>query len=152
MFRVMSRPEYSQGIHSNLEQFLHQLFQVLLVGMMLGMLRTVVPALAESEFGVPRASFMLLMAFVVAFGFVKGVLNFVAGRLSESFGRKQVLLLGWLFALPVPFMVWYAPDWNWIVWATSITGGQSGADLVDDPDLKTGFEPPRAAWTGPWVQ
>lgn len=126
MFRGMTRPEYSQGIHVNLEQFLHQLFQVLLVGMTLGTLRTVVPALAESEFGVPRASFVLLMAFVVAFGFVKGVLNFVAGRLSESFGRKQVLLIGWVFALPVPFMVWYAPGWNWIVWATVLLGVNQG--------------------------
>ena len=69
------------------------------------MMRTVVPALAEV--GVRRApeSFVLLIAFVVAFGFVKGVLNFVAGRLSERIGRKQVLLFGWLVALPIPFMM-----------------------------------------------
>jgi len=59
---------YVHGIRANLDQFLHQLWQVLLVGMTLGMLRTVVPALAESEFGVPKGSFLLLMAFVVAFG------------------------------------------------------------------------------------
>ena len=81
---------YRHGISHNLTQFLHQLIQVLLVGLTLGMMRTVVPALAESEFGVPKDSFMLLMAFVVAFGFVKGTLNFVAGRLSERIGRKKV--------------------------------------------------------------
>lgn len=114
------------GIRHNLEQFLHQLLQVLLVGLTLGMMRTVIPALAESDFGVPKNSFMLLSAFVVAFGLVKGVMNFVAGRLSESLGRKQVLLLGWLVALPVPLMVWYAPSWNWIVAATVLLGVNQG--------------------------
>ena len=114
------------GIRPNLAQFLHQLIQVLLVGLTLGMMRTVVPALAESEFGVPKNSFMLLVAFVVAFGFVKGTLNFVAGRLSERLGRKQVLLLGWLSALPIPFMILYAPSWAWIVAATVLLGVNQG--------------------------
>ena len=83
--------DLTHGIRDNLEQFLHQLLQVLLVGFTIGMMRTVVPALAESEFGVPKPSFLLLTAFVVAFGFVKGSLNFVAGRLSERIGRKAVV-------------------------------------------------------------
>ncbi|BBP05545.1 MFS transporter [Sulfuriferula plumbiphila] len=118
--------DYRHGISHNRSQFLHQLFQVLLVGLTLGMMRTVVPALAEHEFGVPKGSFMLLMAFVVAFGFVKGPLNFVAGRLSERVGRKQVLLLGWLSALPIPFMILYAPSWGWIVAATVLLGVNQG--------------------------
>ena len=118
--------EFSHGIRDNLQQFSHQLFQVLLVGLTLGMMRTVVPALAESEFGVPKGSFMLLMAFVVAFGFVKGTLNFVAGRLSERLGRKKVLLLGWITALPIPFIILYAPSWNWIVFATILLGINQG--------------------------
>lgn len=117
---------YNHGISHNRSQFLHQLFQVLLVGLTLGMMRTVVPALAESEFGVPKGSFMLLMAFVVAFGFVKGALNFVAGRLSERMGRKKVLLLGWLSAVPIPFMILYAPSWGWIVAATVLLGVNQG--------------------------
>jgi MFS family permease len=117
---------YRHGIRANLPQFLHQLIQVLLVGLTLGMMRTVVPALAESEFAVPKGSFLLLMAFVVAFGFVKGTLNFVAGRLSESLGRKKVLLLGWLTALPIPFIILYAPSWNWIVFATILLGINQG--------------------------
>ena len=118
--------ELLHGIRHNLDQFLHQLLQVLLVGFTIGMMRTVVPALAETEFGVPRNSFVLLTAFVVAFGFVKGVLNFVAGRLSERIGRKQVLLLGWLAAVPIPAMVLWAPSWNWIVAATVLLGVNQG--------------------------
>jgi MFS family permease len=117
---------FSHGIRDNLLQFSHQLIQVLLVGLTLGMMRTVVPALAESEFGVPKGSFMLLMAFVIAFGFVKGTLNFVAGRLSERLGRKKVLLIGWLTALPIPFIILYAPSWNWIVFATVLLGVNQG--------------------------
>ncbi|MDO8774740.1 MAG: MFS transporter, partial [Burkholderiaceae bacterium] len=93
---------YLHGIRHNLAQFVYQLLQVLMVGLTLGMMRTVVPALASSEFGVPKGSFMMLIAFVVAFGFVKGTLNFVAGRLSEQIGRKKVLMLGWLSAIPIP--------------------------------------------------
>lgn len=118
--------QYDHGIRHNLAQFLHQLLQVLLVGLTLGMMRTVVPALAETEFNVPKGSFLLLVAFVVAFGFVKGVLNFVAGRLSERIGRQRVLLLGWLAALPIPFMIGYGPTWNWVVAATVLLGVNQG--------------------------
>lgn len=114
------------GIRVNLAQFLQQLLQVLLVGMTIGMMRNVVPALAEGEFGVPRGSFMLLVAFVVAFGFVKGAMNFVAGRLAERLGRKRVLLLGWLMALPIPALIYFAPSWSWVVFATVLLGINQG--------------------------
>lgn len=114
------------GIRYNLSQFTHQLLQVLLVGLTIGMTRTVVPALAESDFGVPRNSFVLLSSFVVAFGLVKATMNFIAGRLSESIGRKKVLLLGWLAALPIPLMIWHAPTWTWIVAAMILLGVNQG--------------------------
>ncbi|MBT9567874.1 MAG: MFS transporter [Thiobacillus sp.] len=122
----IAHADYRFGIRHNLAQFSHQLMQVFFVGLTIGMFRTVVPALAESEFGVAKGSFMMLMAFVTAFGFVKGTLNFVAGRLSERIGRKPVLFLGWLAAVPIPFMILYAPSWGWIVAATVLLGVNQG--------------------------
>jgi len=119
-------PDFQFGIRVNLAQFVHLVVQVFFVGLTIGMFRTVVPALAESEFGVAKGSFMMLMAFVTAFGFVKGALNFVAGRLSERIGRKKVLFIGWLAAVPMPFMILYAPSWSWIVAATVLLGINQG--------------------------
>jgi len=102
--------DYRYGIRHNFAQFSHQLVQVFF----------------ETEFGVARGSFMMLMAFVTAFGFVKGTLNFVAGRLSERIGRKKVLIAGWVAALPIPFMILYAPSWGWIVAATVLLGVNQG--------------------------
>lgn len=122
----MADAQLAFGIRENLGQFTHQLIQVLLVGFAIGMTRTVVPALAESEFGVGRGSFLMLAAFVVAFGMVKAMMNFVAGRLSERVGRKRVLLWGWLVALPIPPIIWVAPSWGWIVAATVLLGVNQG--------------------------
>lgn len=84
----MTASEFTRGIRENRIQVAHQLIQVMLVGFAIGMTRTVVPALAESEFGLERGSFLLLASFVVAFGAVKAVMNFVAGRWSERMPRS----------------------------------------------------------------
>jgi MFS family permease len=118
--------EYLHGIRQNLGQFGQQLLQVFFVGLTIGMQRTVVPVLAESEFGVPAGSTTLLMAFVISFGFVKGAMNFVSGRLSERLGRRHVLILGWLIAIPIPFIFLYAPSWGWIVAANVLLGVNQG--------------------------
>ena len=122
----MSAASLPLGIRENFGQFTHQLIQVLLVGFAIGMTRTVIPALAETEFGVGRGSFVMLTVFVMAFGVVKAVMNFVAGRLSERIGRKRVLLFGWIVALPIPIMIWAAPNWSWIVAATVLLGVNQG--------------------------
>lgn len=122
----MTETELRHGIRENRGQVAHQLLQVMLVGFAIGMTRTVVPAMAESEFGLEGGSFLLLASFVVAFGAVKAVMNFVAGRWSERVGRKRVLVWGWVAALPIPLMIWHAPGWSWIVAATLLLGVNQG--------------------------
>ncbi|KPV39656.1 MFS transporter [Thiohalorhabdus denitrificans] len=117
---------YTHGIRPNLGQFLFQMLQVFFVGLTIGLQRNVVPALAEEEFGLAPGSYLLFMAFIISFGFVKGALNFVAGRLSERVGRRRVLLWGWLAALPIPFLILYAPSWDWIVAANVLLGVNQG--------------------------
>ena len=117
---------YPQGIRVNLHQFVWQALQVFFVGLLLGMERTVLPVLAARDFGVPAGSFLYLLSFVMAFGLVKGALNFVAGRLSERIGRKAVLELGWLAAIPIPLLIGFAQSWWWIVAANVFLGINQG--------------------------
>jgi MFS family permease len=117
---------YRQGIRQNLSQFAQQLLQVFFVGMTIGLQRTVVPVLAEAEFGVKAGSALMLMAFVISFGFVKGAMNFVSGRLSERVGRRKVLIWGWLVAIPIPFIFLLAPSWSWIVAGNILLGINQG--------------------------
>lgn len=118
--------EYVHGIKANFGQFCQQLQQVFFVGLTIGLQRNVVPVLAESEFGVSAGSFTLFMAFIMSFGFVKGAMNFFAGRLSEQIGRRKVLIWGWIAAIPIPFLFLYAPSWNWIVAANVLLGVNQG--------------------------
>ena len=117
---------FVQGIRVNLHQFVWQAVQVFLVGLVIGMERTVLPVVAARDFGVPKSSFLYLLSFVISFGLVKGALNFVAGRLSERIGRKRVLVLGWLAAIPIPLLIFYAQSWWWIVAANLFLGINQG--------------------------
>lgn len=114
------------GLRANLPQVLLQLLQVFLVGLTIGMTRTVIPGLAEKEFGLGGQQFFLLTTFVVTFGAVKAVMNLFAGRLSDRLGRKKVLIAGWLMALPIPLLLLYAPTWAWVVFATALLGVNQG--------------------------
>ncbi len=122
----MTAAPYSLGIRENRTAFLEQLLQVFFVGLTIGMQRTVLPALAESEFGLARGSMTALFALVVSFGIVKGSMNFVSGRLSERVGRRRVLLWGWLVAVPIPFLIYWAPSWGWLVAANVLLGVNQG--------------------------
>ncbi len=83
--------------------------------------RTVLPALS-GEFGVSKGAYLFLAAFVVSFGLVKGAFNFVAGSLADRIGRKRVLFLGWLAGLPIPLLIFFAPNWWWIIAANIFLG------------------------------
>src|SRR5687768_12071016 len=91
---------------------------------MVGMERTILPALAEREFHL--AAKTAVLSFIVAFGVSKALTNYLAGRLSDSVGRKRVLVAGWLVAAPVPFMLMWAPTWSWILAANVLLGVSQG--------------------------
>lgn len=112
------------GIRENLGQFALLVGVNALVGGMLGQERTVLPLLADREFG--QSGFTAALTFIVAFGLVKAATNFVAGALSDRYGRKPVLVAGWLAGLPVPFMIMWAPAWAWVVAANVLLGMNQG--------------------------
>jgi MFS family permease len=112
---------YTRGIGVNRAQFLLQTVQVFFVGLIIGMERNVLPAMSH-HFGVDSHAFLYLASFVISFGLVKGALNFVAGGLSDRIGRKKVLFLGWLAGIPIPLMIFFAPNWWWIIAANVFLG------------------------------
>ena len=116
---------HPRGIRVNLGQFTLQTVQVFFVGLVIGMERAVLPTVAR-DFGVARGAFLLLASFVLSFGLVKGTLNLVAGGLADRFGRKPVLLAGWLAAIPIPLLIYFAPNWWWIVAAYALLGVNQG--------------------------
>ncbi|HUG16231.1 MAG TPA: MFS transporter [Thermomicrobiales bacterium] len=112
------------GLRANWRQFWLLVLVNAFVGAMIGLERTVVPLLAEEEFGLAAAS--AATSFIVSFGLVKAFANLFAGRFSDRVGRKQLLVIGWLFALPVPLIIIVAPNWWWIVFANVLLGVNQG--------------------------
>jgi MFS family permease len=112
------------GLRENLGQFSLLLLINAFVGVMVGMERTILPVLAEREFGI--ASRTAILAFLVSFGLVKALANLFAGAAADRFGRKRTLIAGSLAGLPVPFLIIHAPSWDWIVAANVLLGIQQG--------------------------
>ena len=102
------------------------LLQVLFVGILLGLFRTAIPALSESIFNVPKNSFIFLCTFIIAFGLIKGIANYYAGILADKYNRKIILLYAWIIVLPVPFIIYFATNWYYIILATFIMGINQG--------------------------
>ncbi len=112
------------GLRPNINQFLLLILVNAFVGAMIGLEQTVIPLLGKEEFGLE--SNVLVLSFIASFGLVKAILNLSAGSMSDRWGRKNVLILGWLFGLPVPFILLFAPDWNWILFANVLLGINQG--------------------------
>jgi MFS family permease len=112
------------GLRANLPQFALLVLVNAFVGAMIGMERSILPAIAEQEFHL--AARAAILSFIVVFGVVKAFTNYFAGRLSDSLGRKRILVAGWLFAAPVPFLLMWAPSWSWILAANVLLGISQG--------------------------
>ena len=120
----MHTREVQTGLRANWKQFTLLVIVNAFVGGMVGIERTVLPMLAEVEFGI--ASHAAALSFIMAFGISKALANYATGRLAARFGRKALLVTGWLLALPVPFMLIYADAWAWIVAANILLGIHQG--------------------------
>src|SRR5512134_3095637 len=112
------------GLRENWRQFALLVLVNAFVGGMVGIERTVVPLIGSEEFGL--ASTTLVTSFIISFGVVKAVSNLVSGQLADAWGRKRVLVLGWLAGLPVPLLIIAAPDWTWIIAANALLGVSQG--------------------------
>jgi MFS family permease len=130
------------GMKANLSQFLILVGVNALVGGMVGQERTVLPLLAERVFGLQAITSAL--TFLVAFGLVKAVTNLVAGALSDRFGRKPVLIAGWFAALPVPFLLMWAPSWTWVIIANVLLGVNQGLTWSTTVIMKIDLVGPRS--------
>jgi MFS family permease len=124
MYGSSRLPEPRLGLRQNLPQFSLLILVNAFVGAMVGLERSVLPAIAEQEFHL--AARAAVLSFIVVFGVVKALTNYMAGRLSDSVGRKVVLVAGWIMALPVPFLLMWAPTWNWILFANALLGISQG--------------------------
>jgi MFS family permease len=112
------------GLRENWPQFALLVLINAFVGGMVGIERTVVPLIGAEEFKI--GSTTLVVSFIVSFGVVKACANLVSGQLADAWGRKRVLVLGWLVGLPVPFMIIWAPSWKWVIAANALLGINQG--------------------------
>ncbi len=117
-------PGIRLGLRENLAQFMLLVGVNALVGGMIGQERTVLPLLATDEFGLDK--YTATLTFIAAFGIVKAATNFFAGTLSDRYGRKPVLIAGWIVGIPVPLLLMWAPTWSWVVFANVLLGVNQG--------------------------
>lgn len=121
---VSPTAEVRLGLRANWRQFTLLVLVNAFVGGMVGLERSILPLIAEQDFGM--ASKSVILSFIVSFGVVKALANLFAGRLSDRIGRKGILVAGWLAGLPVPLLVMFAPDWSWVVLANVLLGINQG--------------------------
>jgi MFS family permease len=133
--------EVQLGLRENIVQFSLLVLVNAFVGGMVGMERSILPAIAEQEFQVAARAGVL--SFIAAFGVAKALTNYAAGFLSDRVGRKRVLIAGWLFAVPVPFLLMWAPSWTWVVIANVLLGASQGLAWSTTVIMKVDLVGPR---------
>jgi MFS family permease len=133
--------ELRLGIRENLLQFTLLVVVNAFVGAMVGMERSILPAMAEEEFHL--AARTAVLSFIVVFGVTKALTNYLAGRFSDAWGRKVVLVAGWLVAVPVPFMLMWAPSWSWVLVANALLGISQGLAWSTTVIMKIDLAGPR---------
>lgn len=112
------------GLKENWQQFFLLIIINAFVGGMIGLERNILPQLAEQEFGL--ASKTAIFSFIIAFGITKAVCNYFTGKWANKIGRKKLMIIGWLFAIPIPYILIYANNWNWIIFANILLGLNQG--------------------------
>lgn len=112
------------GLKENWKQFILLVIINAFVGGMIGLERAILPQIAEIEFHI--AAKTAVLSFIIVFGIIKAITNYFTGSLANTFGRKNLLTIGWLFAVPVPFILIHAPSWNWIILANILLGINQG--------------------------
>ena len=137
----MSGSSVRLGIRENAVQFSLLILVNAFVGAMVGMERSILPAIAEDEFGL--AARTAILSFIVVFGITKASANYLAGRWSDRFGRRRVLIAGWAIATPVPFMLMWAPSWSWIVGTNALLGISQGLTWSTTVIMKIDLAGPR---------
>lgn len=112
------------GLKENWKQFTILVFVNAFVGGMIGIERTIFPQFAELEFGIESKT--AILSFITAFGITKAIANYFTGRLANKFGRRNLLLFGWMLAIPIPFVLIYASSWSWVIFANVLLGISQG--------------------------
>ncbi|HET9056287.1 MAG TPA: MFS transporter [Chitinophagaceae bacterium] len=112
------------GLKENWKQFTLLVIVNAFVGGMVGLERSILPQIAEKEFAI--AAKTAILSFIIVFGIVKAITNYYTGALANKFGRKKLLVAGWIIGIPIPFMLMFAPNWNWIIAANVLLGLNQG--------------------------
>ena len=130
------------GLRANLPQFSLLVLVNAFVGGMVGIERSILPALAQDEFGLAERT--AILSFIAVFGVTKAAANYFAGRLGDRWGRKPVLVGGWLVAAPVPFLLMWAPSWGWVIVANVFLGVSQGLTWSTAVIMKIDLAGPRS--------
>jgi MFS family permease len=130
------------GLRANLHQFALLVLVNAFVGGMVGIERSILPALAQNEFGLAERTSIL--SFIAVFGITKAAANYFAGRLGDKWGRKPILVTGWVLAAPVPFLLMWGPSWGWVILANVFLGVSQGLTWSTAVIMKIDLAGPRS--------